>query len=94
MIRGRLRRLLIPLWAFAPFPVLAVSLVPVQLLTTVWSVPDGRLGSSLGDLSAFLFCWLLGFAYRESVLAPQAPGRSPTSGRIPQARSSNASLHI
>ncbi|MFE3906073.1 acyltransferase [Streptomyces sp. NPDC059153] len=52
----------------APLPVLALSLVPVLLLTTVWSVPDGRLGSALSDLSVFLFCWLLGFAHREGVL--------------------------
>ncbi|MFD4941923.1 acyltransferase [Streptomyces sp. NPDC058409] len=52
----------------APLPVLALSLVPVLLLTTVWSVPDGRLGSALSDLSVFLFCWLLGFAHRVGVL--------------------------
>ncbi|WP_267899052.1 acyltransferase family protein [Streptomyces corynorhini] len=52
----------------APLPVLLLSLVPVVLFETVWSVPDGRLGSALSDLSVFLFCWLLGFAHRDGVL--------------------------
>ncbi|MFG2626170.1 acyltransferase [Streptomyces sp. NPDC048473] len=59
---------LLRVFRLAPLPVLALSLVPVLLLTTVWSVPDGRLGSALSDLSVFLFCWLLGFAHREGVL--------------------------
>ncbi|MER5894216.1 acyltransferase [Streptomyces sp. NPDC001876] len=52
----------------APLPVLALSLVPVVVLETVTGVPEGRLGSAVGDLSVFLFCWLLGFAHREGVL--------------------------
>ncbi|WP_078852697.1 acyltransferase family protein [Streptomyces sp. NRRL S-1824] len=57
----------------APLPVLALSLVPVVVLETVGSVPDGRLGSALSDLSVFLFCWLLGFAHRDGVLDRMRP---------------------
>ncbi|MFD7968781.1 acyltransferase family protein [Streptomyces clavifer] len=53
----------------APLPVLGLSLVPVVVLEAgAGGVPEGRLGSALGDLSVFLFCWLLGFAHREGAL--------------------------
>lgn len=52
----------------APAAVLVASLVPVVALETVFGVPDGRLGAAIGDLSVFLFCWLLGFAHRDGVL--------------------------
>ncbi|MEU9317400.1 acyltransferase [Streptomyces sp. NPDC048295] len=66
----------------APLPVLALSLCPVLLLTTVWNVPDGRLGSALSDLSVFLFCWLLGFAHREGVLDRLRPAAVVTSAPV------------
>lgn len=40
----------------APLLVLAVSLVPVGALGAVLSVPEGRLGQRVSDLSVFLFC--------------------------------------
>ncbi|MET8744320.1 acyltransferase [Streptomyces sp. NPDC004728] len=60
--------LLLRLFRLAPLPALVLSLVPVVLLTVVWSVPDGRTGAALSDLSVFLFCWLLGFAHRDGIL--------------------------
>lgn len=60
--------LLLRLFRLAPFPVLALSLVPVVVLGTVSGVPDGRLGSGLSDGAVFVFCWLLGFAHRDGVL--------------------------
>lgn len=59
---------LLRLFRLAPLPVLALSLVPVVVLETVSGLPDGRLGSALGDGAVFLFCWLLGFAHRDGVL--------------------------
>ncbi|MFC5173095.1 acyltransferase family protein [Streptomyces mutomycini] len=60
--------LLLRVFRRAPLPVLALSLVPVTVLETMSGVPDGRLGSAIGDASVFLFCWLLGFAHRDGVL--------------------------
>ncbi|MFF5568359.1 acyltransferase [Streptomyces sp. NPDC012623] len=68
---------LLRLFRLAPLPVLLLSLVPVAVFGTVWSVPDGRLGSALGDLSVFLFCWLLGFAHRDGVLDRLRPAAVP-----------------
>ncbi|WP_329067226.1 acyltransferase family protein [Streptomyces sp. NBC_01429] len=65
---------LLRLFRLAPLPVLLLSLVPVVVFETVWSVPDGRLGSALSDLSVFLFCWLLGFAHRDGVPDRLRPG--------------------
>ncbi|MFJ5100883.1 acyltransferase [Streptomyces sp. NPDC088554] len=59
---------LLRLFRRAPVPVLLGSLVPVVVFETVWSLPEGRLGSALSDLSVFLCCWLLGFAHRDGVL--------------------------
>ncbi|MDQ0792930.1 acyltransferase family protein [Streptomyces sp. B1I3] len=60
--------LLLRLFRLAPLAALALALVPVAVLETVTGVPEGRLGNGLSDLSAFLFCWLLGFAHRDGVL--------------------------
>ncbi|MGW6060394.1 acyltransferase family protein [Streptomyces sp. NPDC055189] len=65
--------LLLRLFRLAPVPVLLLSLVPVALFETVWSLPEGRLGSAAGDVSVFLFCWLLGFAHRDGVLRRLSP---------------------
>ncbi|MFC9429865.1 acyltransferase [Streptomyces sp. NPDC056987] len=65
---------LLRLFRRAPLPVLLLSLVPVAVFETLWPLPDGRLGAALGDLSVFLFCWLLGFAHRDGVLDRLRPG--------------------
>lgn len=65
---------LLRLFRLAPVPVLLLSLVPVALFETVWSLPEGRLGTAVSDVSVFLFCWLLGFAHRDGVLRGLAPG--------------------
>jgi hypothetical protein len=65
---------LLRLFRLAPVPVLILSLVPVAVFETLWSVPDGRLGSALSDLSVFLFCWLLGIAHRDGLLDRLRPG--------------------
>ncbi|WP_247695519.1 acyltransferase [Streptomyces sp. B93] len=63
------------LWLFrrAPVAVLALSLAPVVVFTFAWPPPDGRLGAGLWDLATYLFCWLLGFAHRDGVLARLRP---------------------
>ncbi|MFJ6465311.1 acyltransferase [Streptomyces sp. NPDC091387] len=65
---------LLRIFRLAPLPVLALSLVPVLVLTALGGVPDGRLGSAVSDVSVFLFCWLLGFAHRDGVLDRLRPG--------------------
>ncbi|MER5179736.1 acyltransferase [Streptomyces sp. NPDC002896] len=65
---------LLRVFRLAPVPVLLLSLVPVVVFETVWTPPDGRLGSALTDLATFLFCWLLGFAHRDGVLQRWKPG--------------------
>jgi hypothetical protein len=65
--------LLLRVFRWCPVVVLVLSLVPVVLLTYVWQPPEGRLGSALTDLATFLFCWLLGFAHHEGVLARLRP---------------------
>ncbi|MFE3742453.1 acyltransferase [Streptomyces sp. NPDC059134] len=66
---------LLRLFRRAPLPVLLLSLVPVVVFETLWTLPDGRLGAALGDLSVFLFCWLLGFAHRDGLLDRVRPAR-------------------
>ncbi|WP_405762638.1 acyltransferase family protein [Streptomyces sp. NBC_01420] len=66
---------LLRVFRLAPLPVLALSLVPVLVLTGLGGGPDGRLGSALSDGAVFLFCWLLGFAHRDGVLDRMRPGR-------------------
>lgn len=65
--------LLLRVFRLSPLVVLALSLVPVVLLTYGWQPPEGRLGSALTDLATFLFCWLLGFAHHDGVLARLRP---------------------
>ncbi len=65
--------LLLTAFRRAPVAVLPASLVPVVVFTYVWQPPDDRLGSALTDLAVFLFCWLLGFAHQEGVLARLRP---------------------
>ncbi|MYS94965.1 MULTISPECIES: acyltransferase family protein [Streptomyces] len=65
--------LLLKVFRLAPVPVLPASLVPVVALRYAWQPPDGRLGSTLTDLATFLFCWLLGFAHHDGVLARLKP---------------------
>lgn len=49
-------------------PVLVLSLAPIVIMSTVWSPPEGRIGSGLFDLATFLACWLLGFAHRDGLI--------------------------
>ncbi|POX56393.1 acyltransferase [Streptomyces sp. Ru71] len=65
--------LLLRVFRLAPVPVLLVSLLPVVVFQYVRQPPDGRLGSALWDLATYLFCWLLGFAHRDGVLARTRP---------------------
>ncbi|MFI6371613.1 acyltransferase [Streptomyces sp. NPDC050546] len=65
--------LLLRLFRLAPVPVLLLSLTPVLALRFVWQPPDDRLGAALWDLVTFLFCWLLGFAHHDGVLARLKP---------------------
>lgn len=53
---------------------LVLSLVPIVVMSTVWSPPDGRIGSILFDLATFLTCWLLGFAHRDGLVDRLHPG--------------------
>ncbi|MGW0708668.1 acyltransferase family protein [Streptomyces sp. NPDC002643] len=65
--------LLLRLFRLAPVPVLLGSLAPIVVLHLLWEPPDDRFGSALTDLATFLFCWMLGFAHREGVLARLKP---------------------
>lgn len=64
---------LLKLFRLAPLPVLLLSLSPIVVFHFLWEPPDGRLGSALTDLATFLFCWMLGFAHRDGVLARLKP---------------------
>ncbi|AWT44823.1 MULTISPECIES: acyltransferase family protein [Streptomyces] len=66
--------LLLRIFRLAPVPVLLLSLVPVLVFQYVRQPPDDRLGTALLDLATYLFCWLLGFAHRDGVLARLRPG--------------------
>ncbi|MFE2428141.1 acyltransferase [Streptomyces sp. NPDC059373] len=48
--------------------VLCASLLPIVIMTTVWTPPDGELGTVLLDLATFVACWLLGFAHRDGLI--------------------------
>ncbi|MEV8242661.1 acyltransferase [Streptomyces rochei] len=61
--------LLLRVFRRAPVPVLLLSLAPVVVLSHVWQPPDDRFGTGLLDLATYLFCWILGFAHRDGVLA-------------------------
>ncbi|MGW7203833.1 acyltransferase family protein [Streptomyces sp. NPDC054837] len=65
--------LLLKVFRPAPVPVLFLSLVPILVLTFVWSGPEGRLGNEMWDFSTYLFCWMLGFAHRDGVLRRRRP---------------------
>ncbi|MEI5528138.1 acyltransferase [Streptomyces brasiliscabiei] len=64
---------LLRLFRPAPVPVLLLSLSPVLVFHFLWEPPDDRFGNALTDLATFLFCWMLGFAHREGVLARLKP---------------------
>lgn len=66
--------LLLRIFRLAPVPVLLLSLAPVVVFRYAWQPPDDRLGTALLDLATYLFCWLLGFAHRDGVLARLRPG--------------------
>lgn len=66
--------LLLRIFRLAPVPVLLLSLAPVLVFQYVRQPPDDRLGTALLDLATYLFCWLLGFAHRDGVLARLRPG--------------------
>ncbi|MFI6874558.1 acyltransferase [Streptomyces sp. NPDC050400] len=64
--------LLLRVFRRAPVPVLLLSLVPITLFETgtlPYPGAGGRLGAAICDFSIFLFCWLLGFAHRDGLLA-------------------------
>ncbi|MDX3136499.1 acyltransferase [Streptomyces europaeiscabiei] len=65
--------LLLKLFRLAPVPVLLLSLSPILVFPFLREPPDDRLGSALTDLATFLFCWMLGFAHRDGVLARLKP---------------------
>ncbi|MEU9554975.1 acyltransferase family protein [Streptomyces fumanus] len=65
--------LLLRVFRLAPVPVLLSCLAPVVVLQYVWRPPDDRFGTGLLDLATFLFCWVLGFAHRDGVLARLRP---------------------
>ncbi|MFD5267333.1 acyltransferase [Streptomyces sp. NPDC058335] len=65
--------LLLRLFRLAPIPVLIASLAPILVLNFAWAGPDNRVGTALWDLSAYLFCWMLGFAHRDGVLQRMKP---------------------
>ncbi|MFE6758975.1 acyltransferase [Streptomyces sp. NPDC057684] len=66
--------LLLKVFRLAPLAVLLASLAPIVVLEFVWQAPDDRFGSCLLDFATFLFCWLVGIAHREGVLARLRPG--------------------
>ncbi|WP_395575307.1 acyltransferase [Streptomyces sp. BK79] len=61
--------LLLRVFRLAPVPVLLLSLAPVLVLQFAWRPPENRFGTGLLDLATYLFCWLLGFAHRDGMLA-------------------------
>ncbi|MBH5129668.1 acyltransferase [Streptomyces sp. HB-N217] len=65
--------LLLRLFRLAPVPVLLLSLAPIVVLQCLWQPPDDRFGTGLLDLATYLFCWVLGFAHRDGVLARLKP---------------------
>ncbi|WUE65752.1 acyltransferase [Streptomyces europaeiscabiei] len=65
--------LLLKLFRLVPVPVLLLSLSPILVFHFFREPPDDRLGSALTDLATFLFCWMLGFAHRDGVLARLKP---------------------
>ncbi|PAN00480.1 acyltransferase [Streptomyces sp. Alain-F2R5] len=65
--------LLLRLFRLAPVPVLLLSLAPILVLGYVRQPPENRFGTGLLDLATYLFCWMLGFAHRDGVLARLKP---------------------
>ncbi|WP_320783134.1 acyltransferase [Streptomyces sp. CRN 30] len=65
--------LLLRVFRLAPVPVLLASLAPIVVFQYVWQPPDNRFGTGLLDLATYLFCWVLGFAHRDGVLARLRP---------------------
>ncbi|WP_254396080.1 acyltransferase [Streptomyces sp. AC512_CC834] len=65
--------LLLRVFRLAPVPVLLLSLAPIVVFQFLWQPPENRFGTGLLDLATYLFCWILGFAHREGVLARLKP---------------------
>jgi peptidoglycan/LPS O-acetylase OafA/YrhL len=65
--------LLLRVFRLAPVPVLLASLIPIVVFQFAWQPPDDRFGTGLLDLATYLFCWVLGFAHRDGVLARLKP---------------------
>ncbi|MGP2436522.1 acyltransferase family protein [Streptomyces sp. JW3] len=65
--------LLLKVFRLAPVPVLLATLVPIVVFQFGWQPPDNRFGTGLLDLATYLFCWVLGFAHRDGVLARLKP---------------------
>ncbi|CAL9489319.1 hypothetical protein SUDANB145_03188 [Streptomyces sp. enrichment culture] len=65
--------LLLKVFRLAPVPVLLGSLAPIVVFQFLWQPPDNRFGTGLLDLATYLFCWVLGFAHRDGVLARLKP---------------------
>ncbi|MFE1236620.1 acyltransferase family protein [Streptomyces tendae] len=65
--------LLLRVFRLAPVPVLLLSLAPIVAFQFVWQPPENRFGTGLLDLATYLFCWVLGFAHRDGVLALLKP---------------------
>ncbi|MGW5562777.1 acyltransferase family protein [Streptomyces tendae] len=65
--------LLLRVFRLAPVPVLLLSLAPIVAFQFLWQPPENRFGTGLLDLATYLFCWVLGFAHRDGVLARLKP---------------------
>lgn len=48
--------------------VLVLSLLPIVVMSTVWTPPDGQVGTVVFDLATYLACWMLGFAHRDGLV--------------------------
>ncbi|MFA3873625.1 acyltransferase [Streptomyces sp. MMCC 100] len=65
--------LLLRVFRVAPRTVLLLSLAPIAVFQFLWQPPENRFGTGLLDLATYLFCWILGFAHRDGVLARLRP---------------------
>jgi hypothetical protein len=68
---------LLRVFRLSPVAVLCLSLVPVAIVETVWTLPDGQAGTVATDIATYLTCWLLGFAHRDGLIDRLRTGLAP-----------------
>lgn len=60
--------LLLKVFRLSPVVVLCLSLVPIVVVQTVWTLPYNDAGTVATDVATYVTCWLLGFAHRDGLL--------------------------